>query len=163
MGSLIRAVLSKWFFIVYFILGISYFVVFPLIVPWISWQKSLSVTLSLMTASGPYSFKEIIEPHGSLWLLAWLIHIASWLLIPALISLLITEAKEDIRRDQVADKAFEHVLLELVGSSAKGRELRERVDEFVEDLKKSAEPRQTVSVSENNSETPIERRKETNP
>jgi hypothetical protein len=107
----IRLILSKWFFIVYFALSLVCFSALPLLVSWIGLAKSFFLTLALMTGSDPYSFKEIIEPHGFIWGLAWLIHLASWLLIPAIIALVITEAKEDIKKDQVLRTRVRELLL----------------------------------------------------
>ena len=100
LNTVLRAILGKWFFVAYFVLGVIHFIVFAQRINWITWDKSLFVTVGLMTGSDPYSFKELLEPNGFIWILAWLIHVTSWLLIPALIALVITEAKDDIKKDQ---------------------------------------------------------------
>ena len=88
--------LSKWFFIIYFLLGLIYFFAFPSFVTGISCEKSIFVTLALMTGSDPFTFKDTIESHIVIWILSWLIHIASWLFIPALIGIVVNEAAKKI-------------------------------------------------------------------
>jgi hypothetical protein len=135
-GSLIRAILSKWFFLVYFGLGLVYFFVFPLTVTWIEPVKSFFVTLALMTGSDPYSFKEVLESHGFVWALAWLIHITSWLLIPALIAIVIGEAKEEIKNEQELEKGLRQLLAEAGGDQGDVKELRGVIDKAMKDFKK---------------------------
>ena len=110
--KVVHFILGRWFFAVYFSLGAIYFVVFRLSVCTMTWVKSLFITLGLMTGSDPYSFKDTIEPYLLIWLLAWLIHIASWLLIPALIGLLVSDAAQDIKRERALQKGFNELLIE---------------------------------------------------
>lgn len=95
-----RFILGTWFFISYFALGAIYFVVSWLFLAMMTCAKAFFTTLGLMTGSDPYSFKDLIEPYPLLWILAWLIHIASWLLIPALVGLLVNDVAQDIKRQQ---------------------------------------------------------------
>jgi len=115
LNTILRAILGKGFFIAYFALGIIHFIALPRSVgwrvPWLTWDKSLFVTLGLMTGSDPYSFKELLEPHVFIWILAWLIHVTSWLLIPALIALVITEAKDDIKQDKSIQRGIREWLI----------------------------------------------------
>jgi hypothetical protein len=115
LNIVLRAILGKGFFVAYFVLGIIHFIALPRSVywriPWITWDKSFFMTLGLMTGSDPYSFKELLEPHVFIWILAWLIHVASWLLIPALIALVITEAKDDIKKDQSIQRGIHDLLI----------------------------------------------------
>jgi hypothetical protein len=98
--KLAHFILGRWFFVVYFSLGIVNFVVSRFCVPRMSWINSFFITLGLMTGSDPYSFKDILEPDLLIWIMAWLIHVGSWLLIPALIGLLVTDAAQDIKNEQ---------------------------------------------------------------
>jgi hypothetical protein len=98
--ELIRFFLSRWFFVVFFIFGLIYFVAFPIAIADTSYGRSFVTTLALMTGSDPYTFKDTIEANMVIWGLAWLIHIGSWLLIPALISLVVTNIAEDIKNEQ---------------------------------------------------------------
>lgn len=111
LNPVVRAILGKWFFVAYFVLGIIHFFVFPRRINWMTWDKSFFVTVGLMTGSDPYSFKELLEPNGFTWILAWLIHVTSWLLIPALIALVITEAKDDIKKDQSVQRGIRDWLI----------------------------------------------------
>lgn len=110
---ILRAVLSGWFLLLYFGVGVIFFVAFPGAVSWIEYTKSLTVTLGLLTGSDPYSFKEIVEPHAFLWGLAWVIHVASWLFIPALIALVIADAKEDINKERSLKDGLNQLAREL--------------------------------------------------
>jgi hypothetical protein len=98
--KVVHFILGRWFFVAYFSLGAINFVVSWLSLTTMTCAKSFFITLGLMTGSDPYSFKDLIEPYLSVWILAWLIHIASWLLIPALIGLLVNDAAQDIKRQQ---------------------------------------------------------------
>jgi hypothetical protein len=98
--TMLRLLLSKWFFIAYFGLGLIYFLVFPLAIPNISCENSFFTTLALMTGSDPYSFASTIEAYKAIWGLAWIIHVGSWLLIPALVGLIVSEVAEDIKHER---------------------------------------------------------------
>jgi hypothetical protein len=95
-----KLLFSKWFFLSYFALGLIHFIGFPFVVKYGAWNESLVVTTALMTGTDPYSLKEPLQSHSFIWILAWVLHVATWLLIPALISIVITDAKEDIKKDQ---------------------------------------------------------------
>ena len=110
--KVVHFILGRWFFAVYFSLGAIYFVVSRFFVCTMTWAKSLFITLGLMTGSDPYSFKDAIEPYLLIWLLAWLIHIASWLLIPALIGLLVSDAAQDIKRQRALQMGLSKLLTE---------------------------------------------------
>jgi hypothetical protein len=106
MKALLYSILSKWFFVGYFVLGLICFFAFPSILSWVTWSKSFFITLGLMTGSDPYSFKDHIESYGFVWVLAWMIHIASWLLIPALVALVITETKTKLKDQQQLERGL---------------------------------------------------------
>jgi len=100
LNKLLHFFLSKWFFISYFSLGVSYLVVSRLTVAATAWAQCFFMTLGLMTGSDPYSFKDAIGPNSLTWVLAWPIHIGSWLLMPALIGLLVNDAAQGIKNQQ---------------------------------------------------------------
>lgn len=128
-------ILGRWFFAAYFSLGAIYFVVFGFCVATMTWAKSFFITLGLMTGSDPYSFKDLIEPHLFTWIMAWLIHIASWLLIPALIGLLVNNAAQDIKRQQNLRMAIGGLLQEVgvkpEDLSQLTAELHRKLDEMI--------------------------------
>jgi len=110
---IVKAVLSGWFLLFYFAAGVIFFVAFPRTVSWVGYPKSFTVTLGLLTGGDPYSFKEVVEPHAFIWGLAWVIHVASWLFIPALIALVIADAKEDINKERSLKDGLNQLAREL--------------------------------------------------
>ncbi len=130
-----KFLLSRWFFRIYFFLGALYLILSPLIVSDATLRAALFQTMGLMTGSDPYSFKGI-ESHGLLWILAWLIHIASWLLIPALIAIVIGDAKEDIKNEQELEKTLRLMLEEAGHNPDDAKELRALIDQAMKTTKK---------------------------
>jgi hypothetical protein len=128
--------LSKWFFIAYFALGILHFVVYKLYIPAATPGKSFFMTLGLMTGSDPYSFKDVIEPYLFTWILAWVIHVGSWLLIPALIGLLVNDAAQEVRSQHRLVRALDSLLrdagIEQDELSPITAELRSQIDKIAE-------------------------------
>lgn len=103
---LLNGLFSKWFFLTYFGLGVAHFVAFPLVTRQATLKTSLFQTIGLMSGSDPYIFKEATQSYLTIWTLGWLIHIASWLFIPGLIALVITDARDEIRKKQSLDAGF---------------------------------------------------------
>lgn len=139
-----KFLLSTWFFRIYFFLGALYLILSPLIVSDATVRAALFQTMGLMTGSDPYSFKGI-ESHGLLWILAWLIHIASWLLIPALIAIVIGDAKEDIKNEQELEKALRLMLDEAGGNPDDAKELRALIDQAMKTTMKEKDHESTRS------------------
>lgn len=110
--KLLQFLLGKWFFGIYFAIGLAYFISFPMASTDISWPNSFVTTLGLMTGRDPYSFKASIENSRFFWSLAWIIHITSWLFIPALISLIVTNAADDIKKTERLKRSLGELLLE---------------------------------------------------
>lgn len=131
--TILQIVLGKWFFLVYFVFGLVYFVVSALTVPCTSWPDSFFTTLGLLTGSDPFSFKESIESHQVVWGLAWIIHIGSWLLIPALVGLLISDISDDIKREQRLQKSLTNFVIE---AGVSPQEASELVSELRSELEK---------------------------
>jgi hypothetical protein len=133
--AFLKWLFSKWFFAVYFGLSASFLIASFLMNRDVTYGPLLFQTLGLMSGSDPFTFRSEIEPHVMLWILAWLIHVASWLLIPALIAIIIAETKEEIMNE----KAFVGTLGDILrnfGRDPKGaRELREILDEGIKKLK----------------------------
>jgi hypothetical protein len=109
----LRGLFSKWFFVAYFVLGLIFFVVYPLVVTNVNTQAALFQAVGLMTGSDPFTFREALDNHLGIWVLAWLIHFASWLLIPALIALVVADARDEIKQTQSLDTGFAGMAAEL--------------------------------------------------
>jgi len=99
-SKLLRWLFSKWFFVTYFALGLVYYLSLPLILGNLRYRDAAFQTVGLMTGSDPFTFSKDIETNVFVWLLAWLIHLLSWLLIPALIALVVTDARDEIQKTQ---------------------------------------------------------------
>jgi hypothetical protein len=134
--AFLRALFSKWFFGVYFALSVAYLIASPLMVSDENLREVLFKTLGLMSGTDPFTFRAEIESHLTLWILAWLIHIASWLLIPALIAIVIADAKDEIMNE----KAFVSTLGDILRKSGKdpklAQELRRIIDQKMKDMGK---------------------------
>lgn len=104
--SILGWLFSKWFFLAFFALGLAYLITLPMMVDNVAWRTAGFQTFGLMTGSDPFTFRDVIESHVVAWSLAWLIHLASWLLIPALIALIVADARDDIKRTQSLDEGF---------------------------------------------------------
>lgn len=113
--SILQCLLGKPFFIAYFFLGIIFFALAPCLVPGSSLNDSFFVTLALMTGSDPYSVEPPLplKQTQALWCLSWLIHVTSWLLIPALIGVVINDAAEELKEVQDLHTAIGGVVAEL--------------------------------------------------
>jgi hypothetical protein len=96
-----------------------------------------------MTGGDPYTFKPIIGSYFILWFLAWLIHIASWLLIPALIGIVITDAADNIKREQLLHKSLNDFLTQLgipsQDASELVPELEAKIEQWVKEEDKNYE------------------------
>lgn len=86
---------------------------FSLTVPDAAWCDSFFITLGLITGSDPYTFQDRIREYQLLWSLAWLIHIGSWLLIPALIGLVIGDVAEEMKKEQRFRTALDELMREI--------------------------------------------------
>ena len=137
---ILSLVLGKWFFGLYFLLGLVYFVALPLTSVEASWLKSFFLAIGLMTGTDPSSYKDTLEPHSFFWALAWLMHITSWLLIPALISIVIGGAAIDIKRGQGFRRDLEYLLIEAGVRAHDAPALAAKIREAFE--KKMKEPTQ---------------------
>jgi hypothetical protein len=131
--KLLQLLLGKWFFGMYFAIGLIYFILFPLAITGVSCTNSFFTTLSLMTGSDPYSFKDSIEKHKILWSLAWIIHIASWLFIPALISLIVTNAADDIKKAGRLQRSLMELVIE---AGVRSEDAAELVSQMENELKR---------------------------
>jgi hypothetical protein len=118
---------SKWFFRLYFGSSAVFLIVFPIVVPATSIRTAVFDTLGLMSGSDPFAFKSEIENHLGLWVIAWLIHVASWLLIPALIALVVAEARDEIKKTQSLDDGFAALARD---AGVTGSEIRNTVKEL---------------------------------
>lgn len=112
MGTILRIILRKEFFIFYFALGLAFFLIFLGFVANASCEKSIFLTVGLMTGSDPNDFKDTIEPYKFIWVLAWAIHIVSWLFIPAVIGLILTNTAEQIKHEERLGTALDIYLQE---------------------------------------------------
>jgi len=138
--AILHFFLGKWFFILYFLLGITCFVILPLGIGDVSPAKSGFLTLALMTGSDPYSLKDTIESCKPIWSLAWIIHTGSWLLIPALIGVLINGAAEDIKSQRRLQIALKDLFEELGVKPEDIPELSSEVSELITEFQKKGEP-----------------------
>lgn len=101
----LRFFLNPRFLLVYLSIGLLYFAILPWLVGSLSYGQAFFIVLGLLTGGDPYSFKTTVESSNVAWGLAWLIHIASWLIIPILVGMALTEAavrmKVERRRELV--------------------------------------------------------------
>ena len=94
--AILKFCLGRWFFAVYFLLGVIYFGLFMFVIPGSDLPGSFFATLALLTGGDPFSFSTNIQPHMAIWCLAWVIHVGSWLIMPALVGLLINDAAKHL-------------------------------------------------------------------
>jgi hypothetical protein len=85
----IEVLLGPAFFYIYFVLGVIFFVLTPIFIGTESWGKSLFLAVGLMTGSDPFTFEARIAQCWGIWMLAWIIHVASWLFMPILAGIVI--------------------------------------------------------------------------
>lgn len=100
MHGLLKIVLGKYFFITYLGLGVIYFFVSALDCLENKATTSFFYTLGLLTGGDPFSLNQTFESHPYTWSLAWIIHIGSWLFIPALVGAIISSAADDLRKER---------------------------------------------------------------
>jgi hypothetical protein len=136
--NILNLLVSKWFFLMYLALGVCHFVAFPMRVGNTSFGQSLFVTLGLMTGSDPYTFKETIESHTLIWAIAWIMHVASWLLIPALVGLIINNAAEHIKTQQSLQIAMKDVLDEVGVPKGDLDAAANEIGKLIDDFKKES-------------------------
>lgn len=144
LNKIVHFILGKWFFVAYFSLGVIHFVVSRFSVAAMTWINSFFITLGLMTGSDPYSFKDIIEPNLFIWIMAWLIHVGSWLLIPALIGLLVNDAAQDIKNEQklrTALDGFLHDAVKVAGLQKDISELKDKLHGELDEMIRKEENR----------------------
>jgi hypothetical protein len=134
-SAFLRLLFSKWFFRIYFALSGAYLIAVPLMVSEATFRAVLFQTLGLMSGTDPFTFSLEIERHLSLWILAWLIHVASWLLIPALVAIVIGDVREDIKRGQALEKTVGQMLLELGRDPDDAKTLGKLIDQAVKKMK----------------------------
>lgn len=112
-SKLLHCFVNKWFFAAYFASGVLYFIFALYTIPCLTVRKLSFITLALMTGSDPYTFLEIIGVNLSSWTLAWVLHIGSWLLIPAIIGVLVNDAAQDIKEQQRLQLVMRDYLIEV--------------------------------------------------
>lgn len=130
--DLLRIFLGRWFFVAYFLLGLLHFALATSMVSGSAPSDVIFVTLGLLTGSDPFSFGVEVKSHLSIWCLAWLIHVGSWLIMPALIGLLIGEVAEEINNRTILKVSLAHL------ATAAGVP-ESKVDECIVDIERDFE------------------------
>jgi hypothetical protein len=99
---------ASWrFFVGYAVAGLVYFVVLLIsLSPPVG--DAVSMTVGLLTGGDPYEIRNPIEKCWATWVGAWLLHTVSWVFVPALIGLLVTQAAA--RMESARWRAFDHAL-----------------------------------------------------
>jgi hypothetical protein len=89
--------------VVFVLEGVAFFLLLPWLNPAVSWAEALSLSVGLLTGSDPYQLTRWLRPSdvpdaigapGAAWLFAWVLHTQSWLVIPALFAIVLSETAE---------------------------------------------------------------------
>ena len=136
LGAFLRLLLSPKFFFGYLLLGLGYFLWIPYVIHDVDYGEAFFVTLALLTGSDPYS----LSPNGTtplksymlLWAVSWLIHVCSWLILPGIVGVIVSNTMEQAENERA--RQWRADIKTLVQMSVRDPAKQEAVEKEILDL-----------------------------
>jgi hypothetical protein len=98
--QLIDLFLTPRFLLFYGIVGGLYCAALPWLIPSFTRGDAFFTTLGLLTGGDPFTFRDKLLLSNFAWIVAWVIHGASWLIIPILVGLVFNKVEERKKRQR---------------------------------------------------------------